>query len=87
MKVALAKKIGFSLIGLAVASGFNGAADATETVKLAFIGPLTGSNSAHGLGGRNSAELAVKLHNAQPNAKYKFELMSLDDECKPSVGV
>lgn len=63
------------------------AAQAKETVKIAFIAPLTGSNSAHGLGGRNSAELAVKLHNADPASKYDFELISLDDECKPNVGV
>ena len=43
---------------------------AKETVKLAFIGPLTGGNSALGLGGRYSAELAVKLRNADPKAKY-----------------
>ena len=60
---------------------------AKETVKLAFIGPLTGGNSALGLGGRNSAELAVKLRNADPKAKYQYELVVLDDECKPDTGV
>lgn len=87
MKDALFKKLGMTLLCSALAAGFTGAAGAADTVKLAFIGPLTGSNSAHGLGGRNSAELAVKLHNAKPDSKYKFELMSLDDECKPNVGV
>lgn len=62
-------------------------ASAKEVVKIAFIGPLTGANSAHGLGGRNSAELAVRLHNADPKAKYQFELVNLDDECKPNIGV
>ena len=76
-----------ALAAAALAAVLVGAASASETVKLAFIGPLTGSNSSHGLGGRNSAELAVKLHNAKPNTKYKFELVSLDDECKPNVGV
>ena len=37
------------------------AANAKETVRIAFIGPLTGGNSAIGLGGRNSADLAVRL--------------------------
>ena len=62
-------------------------ASAKETVKLAFIGPLTGGNSAIGLGGRNSADLAVKLRNADPKAKYQYELVVLDDECKPDTGV
>lgn len=64
-----------------------GQALAKETVKVAFIGPLTGGNSAIGVGGRNSAELAVKLRNADPKAKYHYELLILDDECKPNIGV
>jgi branched-chain amino acid transport system substrate-binding protein len=64
-----------------------GQALAKETVKVAFIGPLTGGNSAIGVGGRNSAELAVKLKNADPKAKYSYELVVLDDECKPNIGV
>jgi branched-chain amino acid transport system substrate-binding protein len=87
MKDALFKNLGMTLLCAALAAGFTGAVGAAQTVKLAFIGPLTGSNSAHGLGGRNSAELAVKLHNAKPDSKYKFELMSLDDECKPNIGI
>ncbi len=62
-------------------------AAAKDTVKLAFIGPLTGGNSAPGLGGRNSATLAVDLRNADPAAKYTYELAVFDDECKPNVGV
>ena len=62
-------------------------ASAKETVKLAFIGPLTGGVSANGLGGRNSADLAVRLRNADANAKYTYELVVQDDECKPNIGV
>ncbi|MEP9367410.1 branched-chain amino acid ABC transporter substrate-binding protein [Xanthobacter sp. VNH20] len=62
-------------------------AAAKDTVKIAFIGPLTGGNSAPGLGGRNSATLAVDLRNADPAAKYSYELVVFDDECKPNVGV
>jgi branched-chain amino acid transport system substrate-binding protein len=64
-----------------------GPALAKDTVKIAFIGPLTGGVSANGLGGRNSAELAVKLRNQDEEATYEYELVSLDDECKPNVGV
>jgi branched-chain amino acid transport system substrate-binding protein len=62
-------------------------AGAKETVKLAFIGPLTGGVSANGLGGRNSADLAVRLRNADVNSKYTYELVVQDDECKPNIGV
>src|SRR5207245_4195660 len=55
-------------------------ARAKETVRIAFVGPLTGGNSAIGLGGRNSADLAVKLRNADAKAKYQYELLVLDDE-------
>ena len=60
---------------------------AKDTVKIAFIGPLTGGVAANGIGGRNSADLAVKLRNEDPKSKYKYELVSLNDECKPNVGV
>src|SRR5262245_19777955 len=62
-------------------------AAAKDKVKVAFIGPLTGGTAANGLGGRNSADLAVKLRNADPKAKYEYELVVLDDECKPNVAV
>src|SRR5438309_11127350 len=60
---------------------------AKQTVKIAYIGPLTGGVSANGIGGRNSADLAVRLRNADPKAKYRYELVSLDDECKPNIAV
>src|SRR5262249_19378619 len=63
------------------------AASAKDTVKIAFIGPLTGGNSAVGIGGRNSADLAVRLRNADPKLRYRYELVVLDDECKPDTGV
>jgi branched-chain amino acid transport system substrate-binding protein len=68
---------------LTVASG----AGAKDTVRIAFVGPLTGGNSAIGLGGRNSADLAVKLRNQDAKAKYTYDLVVLDDECKPDTGV
>jgi branched-chain amino acid transport system substrate-binding protein len=62
-------------------------AEAKDKVKVGFIGPLTGGVSVNGLGGRNSADLAVRLRNADPKAKYQYELVVLDDECKPNVAV
>jgi branched-chain amino acid transport system substrate-binding protein len=79
-------KIAVALAALAFA-GFADGAVAKEKVKVGFIGPITGGVSANGLGGRNSAELAVKLRNADPKSKYEYELVVLDDECKPNVAV
>ncbi|MGV7030888.1 branched-chain amino acid ABC transporter substrate-binding protein [Methylobacterium symbioticum] len=62
-------------------------AEAKDTVKIAFIGPLTGGNAAAGVGGRNSSMLAVQLRNADPKAKFAYELVPFDDECKPNIGV
>src|SRR5690349_22373258 len=62
-------------------------AAAKDKIKVAFIGPLTGGTAANGLGGRNSADLAVRLRNADPKAKYEYEMVVLDDECKPNVAV
>ena len=62
-------------------------AHAKDKVKVGFIGPLTGGVSVNGIGGRNSADLAVRLRNADAKAKYEYELVVLDDECKPNVAV
>jgi branched-chain amino acid transport system substrate-binding protein len=61
--------------------------EAKDKVKVGFIGPLTGGVSANGIGGRNSTDLAVRLRNADANAKYEYEMVALDDECKPNVAV
>ncbi|MGH8630986.1 MAG: branched-chain amino acid ABC transporter substrate-binding protein [Burkholderiales bacterium] len=75
------------VIALALLAAACGAALAKDTIQIAFIGPLTGGVAANGLGGRNSADLAVRLRNADPGARYRYELTVLDDECKPNVGV
>src|ERR1017187_6783928 len=75
-----------SIMGLTLAAAA-GAASAKQTVKIVFIGPLTGGVSANGIGGRNSADLAVRLRNEDAKAKYSYELVSLDDECKPNIAV
>ncbi len=80
------RAIAVTLAALAFALA-GGQAVAKDKVKVGFIGPLTGGVSANGLGGRNSADLAVRLHNADPKSKYEYELVVLDDECKPNVAV
>lgn len=64
-----------------------GAVSAKDTVKIAFIGPLSGGVSANGIGGRNSADLAVRLRNQDPKTQYIYEMVSLDDECKANIAV
>jgi branched-chain amino acid transport system substrate-binding protein len=75
------------LAAILATSAFIATAEAKDKVKVGFIGPLTGGVAANGIGGRNSAELAVRLRNADPKAKYEYEFVVLDDECKPNVGV
>jgi branched-chain amino acid transport system substrate-binding protein len=58
-----------------------------KTVKIGFIGPLTGPNAAFGLGARNGADLAVKETNRAGKAPYKYELVVMDDASDPSTGV
>ncbi|MGA7487110.1 MAG: branched-chain amino acid ABC transporter substrate-binding protein [Xanthobacteraceae bacterium] len=83
----IGKKAPFAIALAAALSFLSPAAGAKDKVKVAFIGPLTGGTAANGIGGRNSAELAVKLRNADPKAKYEYELVVLDDECKPNIAV
>src|SRR6185437_10754987 len=79
----------FAALGLAalIFGAVTASADAKDKVKVGFIGPLTGGVSVNGLGGRNSADLAVRLRNGDPKAKYEYEMAVLDDECKPNVAV
>src|SRR5262245_28094330 len=65
----LRNAIPLAVLGLALSLAAP-AAFAKDTVKVGFIGPLTGGVSANGLGGRNSADLAVRLRNQDANAKY-----------------
>ena len=73
-------------VGLAVALALLGAvpAAAKDKVKVAFIGPLTGGVAANGIGGRNSADLAVRLRNADPKAKYSYELVGSTTSASPT---
>lgn len=79
----------YAVAGIAalIVTGAPATAFAKDKVKVGFIGPLTGGVSVNGIGGRNSADLAVKLRNTDPKTKYEYELVVLDDECKPNVAV
>jgi branched-chain amino acid transport system substrate-binding protein len=58
-----------------------------KVVKLGFIGPFIGGDATEGLAARNCFDLAVKQANASGKYQYRYELMILDDESTPSVGV
>ena len=76
-----------ALLGAAVAIAPSRAWAQKKTVKLVFIGPLTGGTASNGLGGRNSFLLALQERNADARTKYRYESDVLDDECKPTVAV
>src|ERR687889_2490468 len=80
-------KISAGVVSAVLLASVATATQAKDKVRVAFVGPLTGGTAANGIGGRNSADLAVRLRNADPKAKYEYELVVLDDECKPNVAV
>ena len=83
----IVRQLGLFFATALLAGALIATAQAKDKVKVGFIGPLTGGVSVNGIGGRNSAELAVKLRNADAKATYEYELVVLDDECKPNVAV
>jgi len=57
-----------------------------KTVKIAFIGPLTGPNAMQGSGARNAFQLAVKQANESGKLAFKLEVVDLDDASNPATG-
>jgi branched-chain amino acid transport system substrate-binding protein len=74
-------------VALTIGAGARDAAAQKKTIKISFVGPLTGGTASNGLGGRNSYLLALQERNADPRSKYRYESLVLDDECKPTVAV
>jgi len=78
----------FLLVIPLVLTACSGGGEASkETVKIAYIGPITGPNAAIGLGMRNSAELAVRQANEKGDLPFKLELVVLDDASDPTTAV
>lgn len=57
-----------------------------KTIKLGFIGPLSGGNAAQGLGAQNGFLLALDQANAG-DYPYHVEAVVLDDAADPQTGV
>jgi len=67
--------------------GDGGGGGGGETVKLAFVGPLTGSVANLGIPARNAAELAVKQANEMGDLDVKIELEEFDTQGDPAQAI
>ncbi|MEM1223868.1 MAG: branched-chain amino acid ABC transporter substrate-binding protein [Verrucomicrobiota bacterium] len=56
------------------------------TVRLGYIGNLSGSNSNQGESGKLAAELAIAEANKADDGLYRFELVAKDDQCDRIAG-
>jgi branched-chain amino acid transport system substrate-binding protein len=63
------------------------AAQAQDTVKIGFLGPLSGGNAQQGLTARNGFELAIRQANERGDLPFKIEPVILDDGANPQTGV
>ena len=61
-------------------------AQAQDTVKIGFLGPLSGGDAQQGLSARNGFQLAVDQAN-KANLPFKIEPVILDDGANPQTGV
>ena len=84
------RKMGLAATALAIATGLvllSATAQEKPTYKVAYIGPITGPNTAVGVGTMNSIDLAIRQANAAGNLPFKLEFISETDDSKPAAGV
>ena len=77
---------------LVACGGGTGGSSATElkdgdTIKIGFVGPLTGETSTYGIPVKNTIELAIEDYNNSEGAKYKVELLAEDSQGKETDAV
>ena len=77
---------------LVACGGGTGGSSATElkegdTIKIGFVGPLTGETSTYGIPVKNTIELAIEDYNNSDDAKYKVELLAEDSQGKETDAV
>ncbi|MDP4004799.1 branched-chain amino acid ABC transporter substrate-binding protein [Methylobacterium sp. NEAU K] len=75
-----------ALATAAILAGGASGAFAQESVKIGFIGPLSGGNAQQGLSARNGFQLAIDQANAA-GLPFKIEPVILDDAANPQTGV
>ena len=78
--LALAAATSLALAGCA--GGSSGSSSSGDTLKIGFMGDLTGENSGIVIPPRNGAQLAIEEYNAT-NPKTKLELKPYDSQGKP----
>lgn len=81
------RRFAASALTLAAATLVSGAAFAQSTVKLGFIGPISGGNAQQGMGAKNGFLLAIDQWNATPGVPFKVQGVVLDDASDPQTGV
>ena len=74
-----------ALVAAGLALGSWGA-QAQDTVKIGFLGPLSGGNAEQGISARNGFQLAVDQAN-HADLPFKIEPVILDDAANPQTGV
>lgn len=57
-----------------------------EVVKIGFIGPFTGTNSAEGLAARDAFQMCIDKAAARHSLPYELSVVAYDDASKPEVG-
>ncbi|MGI6361715.1 MAG: branched-chain amino acid ABC transporter substrate-binding protein [Bacillota bacterium] len=67
-------------------SGESNTAEKKETVKLGFIGPITGADAAEGAAARNAFLMAVDAANDSGEYPYNIEVEVIDDAATASTG-
>ncbi|HHT63496.1 MAG: branched-chain amino acid ABC transporter substrate-binding protein [Bacillota bacterium] len=67
-------------------AGTGGDSEAPDVVKLGFLSPITGPNSAEGAAARNAFLMAIDAANASGEFPYTIEVIVIDDASKPEVG-
>jgi len=87
MKLLKITLVTIAIISLSLSGAQFSAASEKKTIKIGFIGPLTGPNAAFGLGARNGADLTVKQTNRRGDSPYRYKLIVMDDASDPSTGV
>lgn len=87
----MSKKLVYALLAILMTVGLFGCGPAKtaekQTVKIGFIGPLSGGGAAVGLGAKNSFQLKVDEVLAAGDYPYNIEVVYEDDASDPATGV
>ena len=90
MKKSLALLLLASMLAFALVScnqGTGAPASDKPTLKIGFIGPLTGDAAAYGRKMSQAASLAIEERNAATDAKFTVTLIKEDSQGKPELAV